>query len=102
MKDLTNGVLEEELKKAETEKNPTLLDCINRLKRIDELHGSETTVMKDFAPRSFYFERFVGKVFSGNGGIIYHGVHDHGGNGGFPTFSVSIDDSKESRWEIHT
>jgi len=54
----------------------------------DEL---KTTVYSDFAPLSLYFVRTVNRNFNGNGGVIFHGKHDHGGNGGAPTFSVSIE-----------
>jgi hypothetical protein len=35
-----------------------------------------------------------------NGGLIYHGPHDNGGDGGFPTFSVNL--SPVNGWTIHT
>ncbi len=35
-----------------------------------------------------------------NGGLIYHGPHDGGGNGGAPTFSVCL--TPTSGWSIHT
>ena len=102
MKDLTNGVLEEELKKAEQENNPTLLDCINRIRKVDENIDAETTMMKDFAPRSFYWERMKENSCIGNGGIIFHGPHDGNGSGRPPTFSVSLSSNTRPRWEIHT
>jgi hypothetical protein len=37
-----------------------------------------------------------------NGGIIYHGPHDNGGDGGAPTFTVSINPSRKPHWSIHT
>lgn len=61
-------------------------------------------VMSDFAPLSFYFIREV--VFDGawerdyNGGIIFHGSHDGGGDGGAPTFSVNL--SPVDGWATHT
>lgn len=102
MKDLTNGALSRELNESQKEGNPTLQDCLDQLKRTDENLSAETTIMKDFAFRSFYFERYRGEQYLSNGGIIYHGPHDRYGDGGAPSFSVSLDDSKKTRWEIHT
>lgn len=102
MTDLTEGALQQELDYAKSIGNDTLQQCIDRLKQIDENHESETNIVKDFAPHSFYFVRMKDGEFIGNGGIIFHGKHDGFGNGGAPTFSVSISDSRETRWEIHT
>lgn len=102
MKDMTNGVLQKELEKAKNENNPTLQQCLDRLSKIDENLGSETTITIDFAPRSFYFARIRDNAFIGNGGIIYHGRHDNGGDGSAPTFSVSLSNDLSPRWEIHT
>jgi hypothetical protein len=41
-----------------------------------------------------------GYKFWMNGGLIYHGPHDNGGDGGFPTFSVNL--SPVNGWTIHT
>ena len=38
--------------------------------------------------------------FMGNGGIIFHGTHDRGGDGGAPTFSVNL--TPTVGWAIHT
>jgi hypothetical protein len=58
----------------------------------------------DFAPYSFYFivEVLVGGSWERdfNGGLIYHGAHDGGGDGGPPTFSVNI--TPHDGWAIHT
>lgn len=35
-----------------------------------------------------------------NGGLIYHGTHDNGGDGGAPTFSVNL--TPENGWSVHT
>jgi len=41
------------------------------------------------------------RVISGiHGGLIYHGPHDGFGDGGSPSFSVSL--SKSQGWSIHT
>ena len=82
-------------------------------------------LFKDFAPYSFTFqleslrvikdevsvdeenekgrymettkvEQWKPEVF---GGVILHGAHDGGGNGGAPTFSVNM--SPEDGWAVH-
>jgi len=35
-----------------------------------------------------------------NGGLIFHGPHDNGGDGGAPTFSVNL--LPQDGWSIHT
>jgi len=103
MKDLTDGILEKELEYAKSIGNDTLQRCIDRIKQNDWYFDAESSISNDFAPRSFYFQR-IDKYDKqlGNGGIIFHGPHDGYGSGSAPSFSVSIDDSKEIRWEIHT
>jgi hypothetical protein len=63
--------------------------------------GYTIMLYEDFAPYSFYWEEIApnGKR-SMNGGLIYHGQHDSGGNGGSPTFSVNL--TPMSGWAIHT
>jgi hypothetical protein len=41
-----------------------------------------------------------GYKFWFNGGLIYHGTHDGGGDGGAPTFSVNL--SPVNGWSVHT
>lgn len=56
----------------------------------------------DFAPFSFAWslvDEDEGRVFY-NGGLIFHGPHDNGGDGGAPTFSVSL--SPHDGWSIHS
>lgn len=61
-------------------------------------------LFKDFAPQSFYFVMEIKKDGKWeqffNGGLIFHGVHDRGGDGGAPTFSVNM--SPTTAWSIHT
>ena len=103
MKDLTEGILEKELEYAKTIGNDTLQKCIDRIKQNDWLFDAESSISNDFAPRSFYFQRMdKNNRQSGNGGIIFHDITHGIGTHGAPSFSVSIDDSKEIRWEIHT
>lgn len=62
-------------------------------------------LFRDFAPQSFEFVQEVkrdGKDWecAVNGGFIFHGPHDGGGNGGAPTFSVNL--TPQDGWSIHT
>jgi len=76
----------------------------------------------DFAPLSFSFCMYIkakpgmgmkpsnwlvrefpeleGYAFWFNGGLIFHGKHDNGGDGSAPTFSVNL--SPTNGWSIHT
>jgi hypothetical protein len=66
---------------------------------------TECRLSKDFAPYSFEFV-LVRRNANGsfdywfNGGLIFHGNHDNGGDGGAPTFAVNL--SPEHGWSIHT
>lgn len=107
MTDLTDGKLSEALKYAESIKDDSLQKCINCLNSVDKDYNSngmivETTVSNDFAPYSFYFERIRKErgTLILNGGIIFHGKHDNGGDGGAPTFSVCLEPC--NGWSIHT
>jgi len=60
---------------------------------------------KDFAPYSFGFimqKRVASEEYDYwfNGGLILHGDHDNGGDGGAPTFSVCL--GQINGWSIHT
>ncbi len=103
MKDLTNGMLKKELEYAKTINDNSLQECLDRLKRQEE--NDKDIIIElyiDFAPHSFYFVKKHKVTFFGNGGIIFHGSHDNGGNGGSPTFSVSLNNDLSPHWEIHT
>ena len=107
MRDLTDGKLEETLKFAKSINDNSLQECLDRLKKVEENYGNgltavETEISNDFAPHSFYFNRVYSRSnqFISNGGIIYHGKHDNGGDGGSPTFSVSL--TPCNGWQIHT
>lgn len=72
-----------------------------------ENYGTRETrcrLYKDFSPRSFTFlieakqDGEWRKWF--NGGLIFHGPHDGGGDGGAPTYSVSL--TPTTGWQIHT
>jgi hypothetical protein len=100
MKDWTEGKLQETLDFAKSINDESLQKCIDRLKLVENNIGCETNVSNDFAPKSFYFERLKDGKFCGNGGIIWHGKHDNGGDGGAPTFSVCLEPI--CGWSIHT
>lgn len=102
MIDLTEGVLERNLEYAKTINDTTLQDCLDRLKKADEYHQSETKVFKDWAARSFEFARLKENKCILNGGIIFHGPHDNGGDGSSSTFSVTMDNNLKPHWQIHT
>ncbi len=59
----------------------------------------------DFAPYSFSF-LMMKKDSNGeyqhyfNGGLIFHGEHDGGGNGSSPTLSVCLNPTDD--WAVHT
>jgi hypothetical protein len=63
--------------------------------------GWTVELYTDFAPYSFFWTEFSPTGQRGLiGGLIYHGQHDGGGNGGAPTFSVSLEPCQG--WAIHT
>ena len=64
--------------------------------------GYEVTLYCDFAPLSLEFVIKQEGRFVLNGGFIFHGKHDGYGNGGAPTFSVSLLQEKVTGWSIHT
>lgn len=93
---------ENRLKEAFEEANSkNLMENLNfQLNRLGELAGEGTvSLMKDFAPFSFYFA-LKNERFPLEGGLIYHGTHDNGGDGGFPTYSVNL--NAITGWSIHT
>lgn len=84
-----------------------------KLKYLDEFaeHGdrgrTQCHIRKDFAPYSFEFtmtrrrpEGEDGYDFFFVGGLVYHGKHDNGGDGSFPTLSVCLEPT--NGWEVHT
>jgi hypothetical protein len=95
--DLTEGKLEEQLRFASEHEDTSLQNCIMRFFLYQ---GTEVRISNDFAPRSFYFQLMDKERYSMNGGIIYHGAHDNGGDGSSPTFSVNLTPIKG--WSIHT
>ena len=108
MKDLTNGALDEAKKYAKEIGNSSLENCLKRLEQVEKNYAEngkpvETFITTDFADYSFYFWRETvdePNVCVSNGGIIFHGKHDNGGDGGAPTFSVNL--TPCNGWQIHT
>lgn len=100
--DCTNGELDKI--KAFARENHLAREFVSTFQRFKAYskNGYEVFLYPDYAPQSLYFEKKFNGNFSGNGGFIFHGVHDGGGNGSAPSFSVSIDNSTKSRWSIHT
>ncbi len=81
------------------------LDRLGRLFDHDLTGRSSVRLFKDFAPYSFEFcvqrPNAAGELQTiVNGGLIFHGRHDNGGDGGSPTYSVSL--SPSDGWSIHT
>lgn len=72
----------------------TLQRSLDQISRIAGQSG-RAELYKDFAPYSFTWR--AGGLF---GGLIYHGSHDGGGDGGAPTFSVCLE--RTTGWRLHT
>jgi len=71
----------------------------------DDPNNTKCMLYKDWAPYSFGFT-MLKKNKAGeyvrwfNGGLIFHGSHDNGGDGSYPTLSVNV--SPQNGWSIHT
>lgn len=113
MKDCTGNKLQQALDFAKEMRNNSLLDCLDRLQMVENNMKQnrnadiDTHIYPDFAPYSFEFVRVEYKngrdykpEFLSNGGIIFHGKHDNGGDGSAPTFSVCL--TPCNGWQIHT
>ena len=61
----------------------SLLKGFETIKRLG--NGEPALLYSDHAPLSFYWT-----VNNWEGGLIYHGAHDRGGDGGAPTYSVNV------------
>ena len=71
----------------------------------DDPTKTKCVLGKDFAPLSFSFtmqrrNKDGEYEYWFNGGCIFHGQHDNGGDGGAPTFSVNLEPT--DGWSIHT
>jgi len=100
--DCTNGELDKI--KAFARENHLAREFVSTFRRFkrDCKQGLDVFLYPDFAPLSLYFEKKKNGEYYSNGGFIFHGRHDGGGNGSAPTFSVCIDPDTKSRWSIHT
>lgn len=82
------------------------LDYLNTYADHERKGLTKCVLYKDFAPYSFEFCMLRKDMETGeyrrwfNGGLIYHGDHDNGGDGSAPTFSVNL--NPVSGWSIHT
>ncbi|HCE56621.1 MAG TPA: hypothetical protein DER09_02210 [Prolixibacteraceae bacterium] len=76
----------------------------NTFSRLENYSGKgyDVFLYSDFAPLSLEFVIKEKDKFVLNGGFIFHGQHDGYGNGGAPTFSVSLSQDKVTGWSIHT
>ena len=99
----------EEVKSAAAEMGPEWTEKLEKqLDYLDSFNDRERTrceLQKDFAPLSFYFVMFAKNRIGEeevwfNGGLIFHGPHDNGGDGGAPTFSVNL--GAHDGWSVHT
>ena len=93
-------------KRDKLEKELAYLDAYACNEEDDPEHtNTECVLTKDFAPLSFNFT-INKKQDDGSyqpwffGGLIFHGNHDGGGNGGAPTYSVCL--TPQDGWSIHT
>ena len=109
--DKTNGHLDQVKQFAErTGQLDNLKDKLLYLGRYACNSGRQTRCLlfKDFAPESFEFlmqikqEDEPDSAYTNwfNGGLIYHGPHDQGGDGSAPTFSVNL--VPHNGWSVHT
>ena len=100
MVDKTNGLLDKIKHHADlSDLRDNLKECLFRLERHNR-DDCTVTLYPDFAPLSLYFEVTKQGRLILNGGMIFHGSHDSGGNGSAPTFSVNM--TPTSGWAIHT
>jgi hypothetical protein len=76
-------------------KYDSLCKGFEHLARLGQNGGKPAIIIKDFAPYSFNWQACG--MF---GGLIYHGPHDGGGDGGAPTFSVSL--TPTHGWQLHS
>jgi len=100
--DKTNGRLDEIKAYA---KEHDLMESFNKtFARLENysVKGCDVSLYSDFAPLSLEFSINDQGQFVLNGGFIFHGKHDGFGNGGAPTFSVSLSTDEKTGWSIHT
>ena len=100
--DKSNGRLDEI--KTFAKENNLLENFYNTFSRLENYSakGYQVTLYSDFASLSMEFSITEQDKLILYGGFIFHGPHDGYGNGGAPTFSVSLSTEKEMGWSIHT
>lgn len=107
--DKTNGHLDSVKAFAErtgqTESLENKLEYLGGYACHDTPEDTRCLLFTDFAPMSFEFlieKRGKDGEYTRwfNGGLIFHGDHDNGGDGGAPTFSVNLNSA--NGWSIHT
>ena len=100
--DHTNGKLEEAIRFARKRMDTSLISNIQWKRRRYGWEEQEVHLYEDFAPYSFYFTLMQKGTerCNLNGGIIFHGKHDGGGNCGAPTYSVCL--QPVDGWSTHT
>ena len=100
--DKTNGKLAE-IKAFAKEHNlmENFNETFSRLENYS-VKGYDVNLYSDFAPLSLEFSITDQGQFVFNGGFIFHGKHDGFGNGGAPTFSVSVSTENKTGWSINT
>lgn len=77
------------------ERLESLQKSLEQISRIQKNCGGRAELYRDFAPQSFGWS--AGGMA---GGCIFHGAHDGGGDGGAPTFSVSL--TAQNGWALHS
>ena len=100
--DHTEGKLAEAIAYARKIGDSSLISNLQWKRRRYGWEKQEVHIWTDWAPLSFGFAlREVGtqRTFL-NGGIIFHGKHDNGGDGSAPTYSVNL--TPVNGWATHT
>ena len=100
LEDCTDGKLQEII---EYSRHINMEDSLNKcIKGLIEYIDIDTDVLlfPDFAPYSLYFQVKRNDKITLDGGVIFHGKHDKGGDGQSPTFSVNLEPT--DGWKIHT
>lgn len=99
--DKTEGQLFKRIEDDIAKGDDSLLNSVMRRVEAAENYKGPVIIMEDIKDYSFYFVHYNKDVeFVMNGGIVFHGSHDGGGNGSAPTFSVNI--TPQNGWSTHT
>lgn len=107
IEDRTNGYLDEVKASPQAKSIKGRLSLDKMLSYLDTYGRGENKCIltRDFAPLSFSFvmqrKNEDGEyVYWFNGGLIFHGPHDNGGDGSWPTLSVTLEPTHG--WLVHT